>query len=410
VAKTVNRLTDRSVKSIKDPGLHADGDGLYLVVERSGSKRWAFVFQFNQRRKEMGLGSTATVGLADARAEAAKARKLVHEGTNPIEARKAAKAAAEGSQVTWGELADQVIEDRKGAWTNDRSEAQWKQTLTEYVDFRNKPVPDVTSADVVRCLKKIWLKIPTTARRVRSRVETVFDVAKAAGYYEGENPARWKGHLKLLLPVQPEDDEEHHEALPYDDAPAFYARVAGASRLRSVVALQLTLLTVLRTNEVLGAQRKEFDFEERIWVVPAERMKNRAEFEVPLVDSAIQLLEAYLPADADPDDFIFPGNKGKERVCSSVMEHLLKRWKVKDTTVHGLRSTFSDWAHDETEFQEHIIEQCLDHVVGNKVKRAYRRSTAFKKRRQLMEAWEAYLLGSGAGSGQADELLTRDDG
>lgn len=412
MAKTVNRLTDRTVKSIKEPGLHADGGGLYLLVEKTGAKRWTFVFQFNQRRREMGLGPVTTISLAAARDEAAKARKLVHEGINPIEARKSERSASEGRVLTFGELADRVIEDRRGLWTNERSEPQWRRSLNELIDFRRRPVPEVTTDDVVRCLKKIWLKNPTTARRTRSRIEAVLDVAKAAGYYKGENPARWKGHLKLLLPIQPEAEEEHHEALPYEEAPAFYARLANASRLRSVVALQLTMLTVLRTNEVLGARRGEFDFDEKVWVVPADRMKNRREFEVPLVDSAIDLLKSFLPPVGKPDDYVFPGSTGKERANKSLMEKLLFRWKVENTTVHGLRSTFSDWAHDETNFQEHIIEECLDHVVGNKVKRAYRRSTAFKKRRELMETWEAYLLGRKASAVPLNghELVTADHG
>lgn len=415
MAKTVNRLTDRTVKSIKDPGMHADGDGLYLVVDKSGAKRWAFVFQFNKARKEMGLGAVSAVSLADARSDAATQRKLVHDGVNPIEARRAERAKATGQEKTFAAMAEEVIDGLKGRWTNAKSEEQWTKTLTlpKYLDFTQKPVAHVVTEDVVRSLKKIWLKIPTTARRIRARVEYVFDVAKAGGLYTGENPARWKGHLQVLLPVQPEEEDEHHLALPYAEAPAFYQRLRASTKIQSVVALQFTMLTLGRTTEVLGARRRELDFTEKLWVVPADRMKGRIEHEVPLVDGAIELLKIYLGEGGDPDDFLFPGARENERAGKNLMSRRVELMGFEEkTTVHGLRSTFSDWAHDETEFQEHIIEQCLAHVVGSKVKRAYRRGTGLEKRRELLEAWESYLLDGPAGAPalDGDQLVAGDDG
>lgn len=415
MAKTVNRLSDRTVKSLKEPGMYADGDGLYLVVDKSGAKRWTFVFQFNKTRKEMGLGAVSTVSLADARIDAAKQRKLVHDGVNPIEARKAAKAASVGQEKTFKMMAEEAIEGLKSGWTNPKSGKQWTDTLTtaDYLDFINKPVAQVTTEDVVRSLKKIWLTIPTTARRIRSRVEYVFDVAKAAGFYTGENPARWRGHLKLLLPVQPEGEDEHHLALPYVEAPAFYQRLAAAEKIQSVVALQFTMLTLGRTTEILAARRREVDFQERLWIVPAERMKGRIEHEVPLVEAAIDLLKAHLPEKGDSDDFLFPGARENERAGKNLMSRRIELMGMDDkTTVHGLRSTFSDWAHDQTDFQEHIIEQCLAHVVGNKTKRAYRRGTALQKRRELLEMWVRYLMGQPAGAPalDIDQLVAADHG
>lgn len=398
MASLVNRLSDRKVGALKVRGLYADGGGLYVEVTASGSKQWTFIFQWHGKRKQMGLGGVTTLGLADARNAARAARKEVLEGVNPIEARKERAASASGLGVTFGEVADQLIDDLSSGWRNSRSEEQWRMTLNRYVKFRKKLVGQVDTDDILDSLKPIWLRIPETADRTRSRIERVLDAAKANGLRTGENPARWRGHLKHLLPARLKVEEAHHAALPYEDAPAFWCRVCGWPGFRSTLALKLTMLTAVRTNEALEATWGEFDLDGGIWAIPGDRMKLGQEHVIPLVGTAVQLLRDIRPEDAAAEDFVFPGLREGEPANKSLMEKLLFRQKVRETTVHGLRSTFSDWAHDQTDFAESIIEQCLAHQVGSKTKRAYRRGTALMKRRQLLTAWETYLASPSSSS------------
>lgn len=401
MARTVNRLSPRFVQTVKVPGRHADGAGLYLQVDkptvtepdRAGAKRWVFVFQWAGARKEMGLGGLNARGLADARLAAAAARKLVGEGKNPIEER---KAEQEPDGDTFGEVADDLLASLEPEWTNEKHRGQWKTSLEVYAKpIRAKAAGAVTTDDVLEILKPIWSTIPETASRTRGRIERVLDAARAKGKIASpwENPARWKGHLALLLPKRRKLTRGHHPAMPFAAAPAFLAdlrdRPATAAR-----ALELTILTAARTSETLLARWKEFDLDAAIWTVPAERMKMRVEHRVALSKPAVALLRqmhAEPGALIGPDDYVFPGGVKGKPLSNMAMDMLLRRMGQEAYSVHGFRSTFRDWAGETTNFPRDLAEAALAHKVGDEVELAYRRGDALEKRRKLMEAWAGFL-------------------
>lgn len=386
--RPLNRLTDRHVQTLKAPGRHADGAGLYLHIDkpddegRVGAKRWVFVFQWRSKRKEMGLGPVEHVKLREARDARDAARRLVFQGKNPIEERKRDR----GDIPTFGVLADEVVAAL--SLKSEKHREQWTMTLTGYAKpLRELPVDQIETADVLAALKPIWAEIPETAARTRGRIERVLEAAKAKGYRTGENPARWKGHLALLLP-RVRRAVNHHGALPYADLPAFMAKLRkrGGSGAKG---LEFTILTAARTGEIVGATRKEIDLAEKVWIVPAERMKGGREHRVPLSPAAVAVLESVNVGEMDPDDYLFVGAKAGKPMSNMTMDKVLR---VMDTevTVHGFRSTFKDWAEDTTNFANGVIEAALAHRVGDETERAYRRSDALLKRRKLMEAWAGY--------------------
>jgi integrase len=380
--RPVNRLSARTVATLKKPGRHADGAGLYLHIDDNLSKRWVFVFQWRGRRKEMGLGSVSLVSLVEAREAALAARKLVATGVNPIEDRRRVKSDAR----TFGEVAEEVIADLASGWKGDAQEAAWRDTLKQHAaPLWNLAVDQVDTEDVLGALKPIWTKIPETASRVRGRIERVLDAARAKGLRSGENPARWRGHLKLLLPARQRLARGHHAALPYEDAPAFWTRLSEREGA-GVRALRWTILTVARENEALGATEREI--KGAVWIVPAERMKGGREHRVPLTAAAL----AELRLTGNPDALLFPGAKPGRPLSNMTMDMQLRKMGVK-ATPHGFRSTFRDWAGDKTNFPREVAEAALAHLIGDEAERAYRRGDALDKRRRLMEAWAGYLLG-----------------
>lgn len=263
------RLNSRTVETVSKPGLHADGDGLYLVVDAKGAKRWTFLFQWEGRRKEMGLGGLRAVGLADARALAADARRAVAHGQNPIELRRANRAAGAAQAYTFATFADELITELEAQFRNAKHRQQWRMTLTRYASALSGLSLDVIGTDeVLSVLRPIWNEKPETAFRLRGRIERVLDAAKARGLRSGENPARWRGHLELLLPKRRKLTRGHHAAMPYADLPAFMERLREAQGL-STHALKWTILTACRSGEALGAEWPEINLETRIWTIPA---------------------------------------------------------------------------------------------------------------------------------------------
>jgi integrase len=388
MARPTNRLSARFVTTAKEPGRHADGGGLYLQVDDTGAKRWVFVFQWKKKRKEMGLGGLAVVGLGEARTAAVEARKLVHAGKNPIEERKAA-----GEVPTFGAMADELIEALTPEWRNPKHAAQWKLSLEVHAKpLRDKPVNVIDTEDVLGVLKPIWLTIPETASRTRGRIERVLDAARAKGKIKPpwENPARWKAHLKTLLPKRQKLTRGHHPAMPFADAPAFMADLRSREAV-AAKALELTVLGAMRTNETLGARWPEIDRAAKIWTVPPERMKAGVEHRVPLTPAMLAVLDAVEPLKRADDGYIFPGQKKDRPLSNMAMDMLLRRMGQDEFTVHGFRSTFRDWAGECTNFASDVIEAALAHTVGTAVERAYRRGDALAKRRKLMEAWAGYL-------------------
>ena len=385
MARSINRLTARSVSTIKVPGRHADGAGLYLQVDPSLARRWVFVFQWQGQRKELGLGSTLAVTLAEAREAAQTARAAVHGGVNPIEARK-----AERRGKSFGDVADAVLASIEPTLSNEKHRGQWRTALQKAaLPLRAKPVDEITTDDVLDVLRPLWARTPETASRLRGRIERVFDAAKAKGLRSGENPARWRGHLEMLLPKRRRLVRGHHAAYPVDGLPAFMTELRGREAV-AARALEFAILTGARTGEVLGMRWMEIDADQAIWTVPAERMKSRVTHRVPLTPAAQAVLQKVRPLSSEEGALVFPGQRDGRPLSQMAMMMLLRRMNADQFTVHGFRSTFRDWAGDHTNFAREVVEAALSHSVGNAVERAYRRSDAFAKRRRLMEAWSGY--------------------
>jgi integrase len=399
VAREINKLSARTVATLNAPGRHADGDGLYLVVDKGGAKRWVFLFRWRGpshgagagKLREMGLGGANVVTLAQARDMAAKARADVKSGIDPI----AAKKAEAPKVVTFGDAADAFIEAMKPGFRNAKHIAQWEMTLKDYAaTLRALPVDQVDTEAILKVLKPIWQTKNVTASRLRGRIERVLDAAAAKGQRTGANPARWRGHLVNLLSKKQKLVRGHHKALPYAELPAFMVelrtRPATAAR-----ALEFAILTAARSGEVYNATWGEIDRAGKVWTVPAGKMKAGREHRVPLTARAISILDEMAAVGIDPADHVFPGTrrdpatKRFKPLSGMAMEMLLRRIEV-DVTVHGFRSTFRDWCGEETEFPRELAEAALAHVVGDETERAYRRGDALAKRRKLMDAWDVY--------------------
>ncbi|MFG1361025.1 tyrosine-type recombinase/integrase [Xanthobacter pseudotagetidis] len=408
MALAVNRLNARQVATITKPGRHGDGGGLYLVVDASGARRWLFLFRWKAdpsqpgkgKLREMGLGSARDVSLASAREAAAKAREMVRAGVDPIEAKRRSPAAA--LAPTFGAIAEAHIAAMAPAWRNSKHIDQWRMTLSvERGDhggylasgyctaLRDKAVSDVTTEDVLAVLAPIWAEKNETASRVRGRIEAVLDAAKAKGLRTGENPARWKGHLALTLPKRQKLQRGHHAALPYSEVSAFLKRLR-LVRGMSSFALEFAIFTAARSGEVRGARWSEIDADQKLWTIPAARMKAGRAHRVPLGPRAIEILETLGQLKRGPDDLVFPGQKRGSSLSDMSLTALLRRLEV-DATAHGFRSSFRDWAGDHTTFPREVAEAALAHAVGDATEAAYRRSDALAKRRKLMEAWDTYL-------------------
>ena len=383
--RVTNRLSARFAQTTTAAGRHADGAGLYLVVDDSGARRWALVFQWRGARKEMGLGSAQTVTLAKAREAARAAREQVAAGVNPVEARRAERLKE--AAVTFGRAADDLMATLEPTWKNPGHKAAWRLSLETYAKLmRARPVAEVATEDVLDVLKPIWTRVPETARRTRGRIERVLDVAKARGLRSGENPARWRGHLSILLPKLTRAAAAHHAALPYPDAAAFMVELRQREAL-AARALELAILTASRTREVLGALWSEFDLVAAVWTVPGERMKGGREHRVALSLGALELLERL----GRESPFLFPGPSMEKPLSNMAMATVLRRMERREITVHGFRSTFKDWAEDCTAYPDEMSEEALSHLVGNNVRRAYRRGDGLERRRALMEAWAEFL-------------------
>ncbi|WP_207000625.1 tyrosine-type recombinase/integrase [Trinickia mobilis] len=393
-SKQLHRLNALRVSREVQPGYHADGGGLYLQISSSGSRSWIFRYMFLKRAREMGLGPLASVSLAEARAEAGRLRKLLSEGIDPIEARNADReraAAAAPDVLTFRQAATDFIAAHKGSWKNKKHAQQWENTLTTYAYpiIGTTDVRDVDTPMVVRILQPIWLEKPETASRVRGRIESVLDAAKALGKRSGENPARWRGHLEQILPKRKRARRvKHHPALPYaqisEFMPQLAERPAPAAR-----ALHLLILTCVRTSEALLARPEEFDLDRNVWTVPPDRMKMEVALRVPLSESAVAIVREALKM-AKPGGYLFPGQKIGKPLSNMAMLNLLDRMGYTDITVHGFRSTFRDWVAECTEYADSLAEMALAHAVESKVEGAYRRGDMLERRRKMMEEWARY--------------------
>jgi integrase len=383
-------LKSNAVAALVTPGRYNDGAGLTLVVRNATSRQWVLRTMINGRRTDIGLGSVATVSLARARELAESMRSVARNGEDPLAQRRAVSKEI----PTFAEAAHTVHASYSQGWKNPKHSDQWINTLTQYVfqQIGKLPINVITTADVLSVLTPIWLAKPETARRVRGRIETIFRWARAQGVFPGDNPA---AEIAAVLPKQ-QAAVKHHAALPFDDVSGFVRTLRESDAgVAAKLAFEFTILTAARTSEVLGAQWSEIDFTGKTWTVPAERMKAKREHRVPLASGALVLLKhAKKLADGD---FVFPGRSTGRALSTMVFLMALRRMKLDSiTTAHGFRSSFRDWAAEKTNFPERVVEAALAHTITNKVEAAYNRTDLFDRRRQLMEAWDAFIAQSSA--------------
>ncbi len=363
------------------PGKHFDGRGLHLLVRRTGGKFWIYRYQINKSRREAGIGSWPTTSLAAARERAEALHRKVKSGVDPL------LEMVETVRMTLDEAVDATIEAKRSGWRSPKQEGLWRTTLSTYALPRlaERDVSEITTADVLAVLKPVWTEKPETASRVRSRLEAVLDYAGTLGAREGENPCRWKGHLENLLPrptkVRP---VRHHAALPYQDLPAF---MTGLQALEGAAArcLAFIILTAVRSGEARGATWEEVDLERRIWTIPPARMKMSSEHAVPLNDAALAVL-------GEPGSgLIFPSDfKPGKALTDAGVSKVLRRLEA-PVTVHGMRSTFRDWAGETTSFAREVVERCLAHGPQDRTEAAYARGALLERRREVMQAWGRFV-------------------
>jgi integrase len=413
MARKIEQLTALTVSRAKKRGYLADGGGLYLQISASGAKSWVFRFRENGRLREAGLGPVHTVTLAKARERAHEYRNLRLDGIDPIAERQAGQLRAKleaARAMTFKQCAEAYIEAHKGSWKNDKHAAQWPSTLETYAYpvFGDLSVQTIDVALVTKAVEPIWKTKTETASRLRGRIERVLDWATVRGYRQGDNPARWRGHLETLLPQRAKVQKvQHHAALPYAEIGAFMAALRGQDGT-AASALEFLILTATRTGEVIGATWDEIDPGAAVWTIPPDRMKAGKEHRVPLSKPALAVLTRLRDGapDAAPGTFVFPGLKAGKPLSNMAMLKLLERMDRSDLTVHGFRSTFRDWAAERTNFPREVAEHALAHSLPDKVEAAYRRGDLFEKRRQIMDAW-ARFCGTTESSGAIVPLVAR---
>jgi len=405
--KLNHALTPLNVKNAK-PGRHGDGGGLHLLVKESGARSWVYRFMLKGKSRDLGLGPAAgpdAISLAKARDLASAYRLKVKAGIDPLAERQreaaeaiAAAQAATIAGVTFRHVAEAYIAANESSWRNDKHRQQWRNTLASYVYpvIGELPVADIGTPHVLQILEPIWLEKPETASRIRGRIEALLDAAKARGYREGENPARWRGHIAQILPARSKLTRGHHKAMPYAKLPLFMSQLR-SREATAALALEFVILTATRTGELLGATWNEVDLDKAVWTIPAIRMKAGKEHRVPLSPRAVEILQSVKPRGSD---WLFPSEKGG-KLSTMAMSMLLRRMKL-DFTVHGFRSSFRDWSAECTGYAHEVCEMALAHTIGNKAEAAYRRGDMFEKRRRLMIDWANF----GSSDGVADPIVT----
>ncbi|WP_394762245.1 tyrosine-type recombinase/integrase [Phenylobacterium sp.] len=405
----IERLAKRPVEGLKY--LH-DGQGLYLAVDgrRAGPEArptasWVFRYMMYGKARMLGLGSYPDVPLKDARVAAAEVRRLKANRQDPLAVKDAARAAREADAaraVTFRLVAADYLRANRTQWSNAKHSAQWETTLSTYVYpvIGDLIVGDIDTAAVLKVLRQgvadgkrsipLWEARPETASRVRGRIETVLDYAKVKNLRTGDNPAAWRGNLKLALPARSKvRSVKHHAALAARDISGFLTALR-AQQGTSARALEFAILTAARTGEVLGTTWREIDLAAGVWIIPADRMKAGREHRVPLSTQAKALLTNLQPEVADPAGLVFPGAKPGKPLSNMAFLMLLRRMKQDGVTAHGFRSTFRDWVSESTNFPTELAERALAHTVGDKTEAAYARGDLFEKRRALMDAWASF--------------------
>lgn len=384
------------VSRLSKPGMHFVGgvDGLAIQGLESGARTWILRVMVGGKRRDMGLGGYPDVTLAGARDAARIARDKIRNGIDPIEEGRAARsalAASRASAMTFEQCAFAYIAVKEAEWANAKHGQQWRNTLETYAHpvVGKLLVRDVAQTHVLRILEPIWSTKTETATRLRGRIESVLDWATVRGYREGDNPARWKGHLDKLMAMPGKiKNVEHHAALAYVDIGAFWIDLRQQEGM-GALALQFAILTAARSGEVRGASWSEIDLVEKTWKIPAERMKMKREHRVPLSDEAVKLLEA-VPRIAGTD-LLFPNNKGTALSDMTLTAVIRRMGRTGQVTPHGFRSTFRDWTSERTNYPRDVCEMALAHAIGDKVEAAYRRGDLIEKRTRLMRDWAKFI-------------------
>ncbi len=388
------KLTALGAKRLVEPGRYGDGEGLWLQVRDAEHRSWTFRWKRDGKLREMGLGAFPDVSLAEARDAAAACRRQLRDGVDPIEQRRSVRAAAKAAEPsrTFEDVAKRYIDSHRAGWRSEIHAAQWGASLKRYAYpvFGPEPVSAVTTAGVLKALEPIWRTKPETASRLRGRVHAVLDYAKSQGWRDGENPARWAGHLSNLLPSRRSvGPVQHFKALPYVDMAAFMEDLRSRTGT-AAIALQFVILTACRTNEALGARWREIDLAAAIWTVPAERMKAGREHRVPLSDATLAVLAEMQPLAAGLDSPVFSATSAGKQLSNMALLALLRRMERLDLTSHGFRSTFRDWAAEVTSYPREVAEMALAHTLRDRVEAAYRRGDLFDKRRAMMADWATF--------------------
>lgn len=392
--KIARELSALEINRLKAPGLVSVGGvpGLSFQVTPTGARSWILRVKIGSKRRDMGLGPFPGVTLAQAREKARQARDAIKQGYDPILARECAQSelrAEQASAITFEDAADKFITNKKAEWSNAKHATQWTATLKTYAYpvIGKLHVQDVHDTHILKILEPIWATKTETATRLRGRIESVLDWAAAKKYRKGENPARWRGHLDKLLPAPKKITKvEHHPAVSIDGVAGFYSTLRSREGI-AARALEFTLLTAARSGEVRGATWAEIDFDKRLWIIPANRMKARVEHRVPLTESTIEILRA-LPH-FEGSEFVFSAPRGG-RLSDMALTAVMRRMELTEVP-HGLRSTFRDWAAERTNFPRDLAEKALAHTLESKVESSYQHSDLLEKRRTMMAAWAKFL-------------------
>jgi integrase len=392
-------LTAAFVEKTTKIGRHADGGGLYLLVRSREAKFWEAHFTLRGKRRSMGGGpatGVASVKLAEARDWSRQVQAAVRADRDPIAERRAARAASDADEaaarakaITFRAVADMYIAAHQASWRSAVHRDQWRSSLDRYVlpGIGDLPVAQVDTSNIMLILEPLWRERTETASRVRGRIEATLDYAKARGWREGENPARWRGHLDHLLPARRKAQRvQHHPALPWREVGAFMQRLRQLNGIPAK-ALEFLILTAARSGEVRGATWSEIGLDHAVWTVPATRIKAGKEHRVPLSEPARAVLREMAKFGSNADDLVFPGVRVGSVMSDVTLAAVVSAAGGGDATPHGFRSTFRDWAHEATTYSRELAEAALAHIVGDATEIAYRRGDAIERRRAMMAAW-----------------------
>jgi integrase len=389
----IDRLSAAKVRSVKAPGYYLDGRGLYLQVRGETSKSWLLKYSIDKTPRAMGLGSAFDFSLAEARERRDELRKLIKRGIDPLEQKaveKQAKKIEAAKAITFRAACARYIAANRSGWKNAKHAGQWESTLKSYAYpvFGDLPVQSIDTALVMTVLEPIWSTKTETASRVRGRIETVISAAKARGEYIGENPARWRGHLDMLLPKRSKVSKvQNHPAIPYADLPAFMKDLRAREGIAAAL-LEFQILTASRPGNAVGARWVEFDRKAAVWTIAGENMKGSKEHKVPLSAAALAVLERMQKIRSG--EFVFYSPDTGRSLSDAATRALLDRMGRDDIVPHGFRSTFRDWAAEKG-CPDAVAEACLAHLVPDKVVAAYQRTTFLTLRREWMDRWAAFI-------------------